>query len=257
MLWYHAPASTWGSRKRPLPKPIIAVSTSAPTGSDAEDCANVIERAGGVPQFVLPGHKPSPSETLARVDGLLVSGGEDVHPKWYGQEIDPKANVYPLPERDEVELPLLKAAIAANLPVLCICRGFQALNVAMGGTLIQHLDGHRAVNTETGEQGFAFHRIYIAPGSKLAAIVGAGGFVRVNSWHHQGVREPQKSPRLLASAYSLDDGLIEGLESPGHEWVIGVQFHPETPGGVPPHFERLFQGLVERAARRQAALARV
>ncbi|MCH7653041.1 MAG: gamma-glutamyl-gamma-aminobutyrate hydrolase family protein, partial [Chloroflexi bacterium] len=88
----------------------------------------------------------------------------------------------------------------------------------------------------------------ISPGSKLAAVVGSGGFVRVNSRHHQGIKEPQKSSELLASAYSLEDGYIEALESPGHRWVIGVQFHPERRMEVPPHFDRLFQSLVERAA---------
>ena len=100
-----------------------------------------------------------------------------------------------------------------------------------------------------------YHHIYISPGSKLAAVVGSGGIVRVNSYHHQAVREAHKSPRLLASAYSLEDGLVEALESPVHRWVIAVQFHPERRMELPPHFDRLFQSLVERAEERLGATA--
>jgi len=238
-------------------KPLIAISTSTLKGDDPEYCALAVERAGGTPWLITPGDAPFTEETMARAHGLLVTGGEDIHPSEYGQEIDPNAHVYPLPERDAFELPLLRAAIAADYPILCICRGFQALNVAMGGTLVQHLEGHRKEASGGEGEGFTFHRIYITPGSKLASIVGAGGFVRVNSWHHQGVREANRSPRLLASAYAIDDGLVEGLESPEHDWVIGVQCHPETPGGVPPNFANLFQGFVERAARRMRTGAAV
>jgi gamma-glutamyl-gamma-aminobutyrate hydrolase PuuD len=148
-----------------------------------------------------------------------------------------------------VELPLLGAALALDMPVLGICRGMQALNVAMGGGLVRDLPGHSASETD-GKEAAAFHHIYIAPGSKMAAIVGSGGFVKVNSLHHQGVIEAKKSPRLLASAYSVEDGVIEALESPDHDWVIGVQFHPERRMEVPPQFDRLFWGLVDRSRRR-------
>ena len=132
------------------------------------------------------------------------------------------------------------------MPVLGICRGVQALNVSLGGTLTDDLSGHDSLE-EGGGKKSSYHRVYIAPGSKLAAIVGSGGFVRVNSRHRQGIREAQKAPALLASAYSVEDGVIEALESPDHDWVIGVQFHPERRMEVPPQFDKLFQGLVERA----------
>ena len=120
----------------------------------------------------------------------------------------------------------------------------------MGGGLIEQLDDHPPGTGSDNSAEPLYHHIYISPGSKLAAVVGSGGFVRVNSHHRQGVREAQKSPRLLASAYSLDDGLIEALESPAHRWVIAVQFNPERRMEVPPHFDRLFQSLVERASER-------
>ena len=229
-----------------MQRPVIGVTAS----SERRDktYADAVERNGGASWLILPDHKLPPEETLARIDGLFVPGGEDVGPGWYGKDLDPDAHVKSNPDRDAVELPLLRAALDRDMPVLCVCRGMQALNVVMGGTLVQHMDGHGSV-MEDGRERSSFHRIYISPGSKLAAIVGSGGFVRVNSWHHQGVREAQKSPQLLASAYGLEDGVIEGLESPRHDWVIGVQFHPEIRSEVPPHFERLFQGLVQRSGR--------
>ena len=92
-----------------------------------------------------------------------------------------------------------------------------------------------------------YHRIFIPPGSKLAAIIGSGGFVRVNSRHKHGIKESQRSQLLLTSGYSLEDGIIEALESPDHKWVIAVQFNPEIRGEIPPHFDRLFQSIADRS----------
>jgi putative glutamine amidotransferase len=132
------------------------------------------------------------------------------------------------------------------MPVLAICRGMQLLNVAFGGQLIQDLPGHRAQQQDKA-QAPQKHLIYLAPGAKAAAIIGSAGFFRVNSWHHQGLREAQRSPRLMSTAYSVDDGLIEGLESPEHSWVIGLQCHPERQDEVPRTFANLFAAFLERA----------
>jgi putative glutamine amidotransferase len=183
---------------------------------------------------------------------MLICGGGDVHPRRYGREPEADVELVFNEDRDGMELSLLAEALEADVPTLCIGRGMQVLNVALGGALIQDIPGHSA-NLEGDECVSAYHRIYISPGSKLAAIVGSGGFVRVNSRHHQGLREAQKSALLLASAYSLDDGVIEALESPDHRWVVGVQFHPERRGEMPPHFDRLFQSLVDRALERTIA----
>ena len=94
-----------------------------------------------------------------------------------------------------------------------------------------------------------YHQVYVSPGSKLAAVVGSGGFFRMNSRHHQGLRDAQRAPALLASAYAVEDGVIEALESPSHAWVIGVQCHPERESEVPRGFLRLFQGFLEWAER--------
>ena len=211
-----------------------------------ERYADAIRSSGGTPLAILSDHGLSADETLGKVGGLLMCGGGDIHPRWYDGATDASQSKEVGGLRDAVEGPLLRAALENDTPVLAICRGMQALNVAMGGTLLKDIAGHDSVY-EDGEWASSYHRVFIAPGSKLASIVGAGGFVRVNSRHHQGVKEAQKAPGLLASAYSLEDGVIEAVESADHDWVIGVQFHPERRREVPPQFQRLFQGLVERA----------
>lgn len=208
---------------------------------------DAIEKAGGSSLILSPDTFGSVDGALDRLAGLLVSGGPDIDPLLYGEAPDHKANLDEInPQHDAMELSLLKAALERDMPVLAICRGMQTLNVVMNGKLVQDLPGHKVEN-RNGEWESAYHRIYISPGSKLAAIVGSGGFVKVNSRHHQGIRQAQMSPFLLASAYSLDDGLIEALEGPRHSWVIGVQWHPERVDEVPRQFQNLFLGLVERA----------
>ena len=232
-------------------KPLVAITRTSNEG--IERYVDAIERAGGEPHPILFESRAPVrvEEILPRLGALVLSSGEEVHPRWYGESVDSDADVCTNLARDEIEMPLLEAALDRNIPVLGICRGMHVINVAMGGKLMRRVPGHDVV-LEDGERVSSFHRVYISPGSKLAAVVGSGGFVRLNSRHRQGVREPQKSPRLLAAAYSLDDGVIEGLESPSHRWVIGVQFHPERRMEVPPHFDRLFQSLVERAAEYRA-----
>ena len=184
--------------------------------------------------------------TISSVDGLLFTGGPDVDPQCYGESRDPKAGLDSPSRRDRWELALLKAALERDMPVLAICRGMQLLNVAFGGRLIQDLPGHRT-ESPNGRWESVRHQLYISPGSKLAAILGAGGFVTVSSLHHQGVSEPQKAASLMASAYSVEDGIIEALESPGNDWVVGVQWHNEIDEEVPKNFGNLFQSLIERA----------
>jgi gamma-glutamyl-gamma-aminobutyrate hydrolase PuuD len=185
-------------------------------------------------------------ETIASVDGLLFTGGSDVDPHLYGQARDPNAGLRLSPHRDRWELGLLKASLERDMPVLGICRGMQLLNVAFGGSLIQDVPGHR-LQKQNDNRESGYHHVYISPGSKLAAILGSGGFVRVNSLHHQGLREPQKAATLMASVYSLEDGLIEAVESPQHDCVIGVQWHSQLEEEMPKSFGNLFQVLIERA----------
>ncbi len=206
----------------------------------------VMEGAGSETRLLVPGaNSDVPAADLLRgVGGLLLSGGPDVHPQRYGQEPDPNASLELSPELDELEFKVLNYALSVDMPVLAICRGMQLLNVAFGGRLIQDLQGHES--EESGD-GFTTHQIYVAPGAKSAAIIGSAGFFRVNSGHHQGLNEAHRAPRLMSTAYSVEDGLVEGIESPEHSWVIGLQCHPERSDEVPRLFVNLFGGLHDRA----------
>lgn len=209
-------------------------------------CVQIMETLGAVVSVVTPTEDGNASEVLDGSGGLMLTGGPDVDPALYGAEPDPNANLELCRPLDDLELRLLDYALDQDMPVLAICRGMQLLNVAFGGQLIQDLPGHKA-EREDGCWQPEKHLIYMAPGAKAAAVVGSAGFFRVNSLHHQGLREAQRSPRLMTSAYSVEDGLIEGLESPNHGWVIGLQCHPERQDEVPRSFANLFAGFYERA----------
>ena len=174
---------------------------------------------------------------LPEIDGLLLACAEDSH---MAQNLEPIG-------RDSVlEPPILQAALECNMPILCICKGMHTLNLALGGELIHDVSGHNGGLTN-GKLVPAYHHIWISLGSKLAVAIGSGGTVRVNSLHQHGLREAHKSPRVIASAYSPSDFLIEGLESLHHTWVLGIQCHPERTDEVPRQFHRLFQTLTVRA----------
>lgn len=207
-------------------KPTIGILASA--GERARECAASIERLGGKPIRIDVAEDVMPDISLRLIDALVcgdAAGGSDS------------------------AIALLRCALDDNLPVYAVGDGMHILNTAFGGKPAQTIQEHDEIADDDGAAS-AYHHIYIAPGSRLAAVVGSGGFVRVNSRHHTGIRETQKSPLLLASAYSLEDGIIEALESSRHRWVIGVQFRPERRMEVPPHFDRLFQSLLERAMER-------
>ena len=208
--------------------------------------ASMVEKFGGVVKLITPPNVDSVSEAMGNIDGLMLAGGADVHPKHYGEDSD--ADCWYNEDLDDLEIPILESALETNLPILAICRGMQVLNVSMGGSLIQHIDGHDTEQVEGDNRRSSYHRIFLSPGSKLSATVGSGGFVRVNHRHHQGIAEAQKSDDLMASAWSMEDGLIEALESPDHRWVLGVQFHPERRGEIPPHFDKLFETLIFKAS---------
>ena len=198
-----------------------------------------IEAAGAVP-VVLPPCVSDLETLLARLDGICLSGGPDLDPNAYGarerhEELGPTE-----PTLDAFELALARAALERGMPVLGICRGSQALNVACGGTLHQHLPGHR--QTEPGTQ--PTHEVEILDGSRLAGLLGAGTMA-VNSFHHQAVDRLGDGLRVSARA---SDGTIEGVEGPG--FTIGVQWHAETLADG-----RLFEALVQAAAPRLAVAA--
>ena len=217
---------------------LIAVTASSGAGA-VPYVASLTARQGEA-RVLTPKRFEDLSEAMDGVSGLLLTGGYDVHPSRYGQEIDPSAGVDPYLERDDMEIAVLKHALDLGMPVLGICRGMQLINVAFGGSLLQDIAGHR----EPAGGGSLRHSVYVSPGSKLGAIIGAGAIYKTNSRHHQGLKEAQRAPGLLASAYHPDDGIVEGLESPAHRLLIAVQCHPERESEVPRSFLKLFDWLV-------------
>ncbi|HEY6958012.1 MAG TPA: gamma-glutamyl-gamma-aminobutyrate hydrolase family protein [Candidatus Limnocylindria bacterium] len=175
------------------------------------------------------------------VAGIVLSGGGDVSPERYGETDTAQVCEDIVPERDELELAAARRALAADIPVLAICRGFQVLNVALGGSLVQHLDGHRPRGDEVVE-----HVVSAEPGSKLA-LACTDRPMRVNSRHHQAVTVERLAPPLRATV--LHDGIVEAFESPAHRWVVGVQWHPERSLEVDEPARRIFGAFVAEASR--------
>ncbi len=225
---------------------VVAITSSGL--KNARRYIEVMESAGADVRVLIPDdHSEGTTEELMRnVGGLLICGGPDVDPTLYGEEPDPNAGLVLNRALDDLELRILQHALDLDMPVLAICRGMQLMNVAFGGKLIQDLPNHRSEKIED-KWVPASHNIYIAPGAKTAPVIGMAGFFKVNSLHHQGLKEAQRAPRLMTTAYEVEDGLIEGLESPEHSWVIGLQCHPERQDEVPKMFNNLFLGLHERA----------
>jgi len=188
-------------------------------------------------------------ESLDSLDGLLLTGGADINPALYRQERVQESDAAD-DARDELEIRLLREALAADLPVLGICRGLQLFNVACGGTLVQHLsstDVHRQKpqNAEPGKHPGA-HRVWVAPGTRLAEIIGGGGH-DVNSRHHQAVECLGQG--LIVTAIS-EDGVIEAIERPGAAFAVAVQWHPEDRIFVNEADRKLFEAFAAAIAPR-------
>jgi len=197
-----------------------------------------VERAGGRALLVPPG-EDGVEETLDALDGLLLSGGNDVDPASYGAE--PHAETGGVrPERDRAELALLEGALARDLPVLAVCRGSQVLNVARGGDLVQHLPDVVGDEKHKHTPGaWADHDVEIEDGTRLGKLLG-GDRAPVKSHHHQGFGKLGEG--LRASAHA-NDGTIEALEDPDARFAVGVLWHPEAGED-----RKLFEGLVREAA---------
>jgi putative glutamine amidotransferase len=183
--------------------------------------------AGGVPLLLSPLMGPSlAARALEGVDGLVLTGGEDVDPAWYGMDPSPLLSP-PSRERDLFELALFAAARQRELPVLGICRGIQLINVAMGGSLYQDIPSERPGAVEhrpEGARDSRTHRVRLQPGSRAALALGVAT-LSVNSSHHQAIRD--LAPGLVATGWT-DDQLIEAAETPaGTPWLLAVQWHPE------------------------------
>ena len=202
-----------------------------------ENYLNALRNAG-CDAIAVDADHPAPDE----FDALCLSGGEDMEPSRYAAAIDPKTEAAD-PRRDALELALVASARERDLPVLGICRGFQVINVAYGGSLVQHVDGHREKN------GPILSHIAVAtPGSKLAEACGTEPF-SVNARHHQAVDERSLGPGLVPTARI--DGLIEAFEDPTRSWVVAVQWHPER--AADPDMSaagtRIFRAFADAASR--------
>jgi putative glutamine amidotransferase len=241
--------------------PLIGVTTSevrrkeaiqpTPQGEPAQtelalglEYVHAIEAAGGLP-VVLPALDPATvAQLLGSLAGICLTGGPDLEPATYGGGGHPQLGPTE-PKVDSFELAAARHAWAVGMPVLAICRGAQALNVARGGTLVQHLPDLPGVSLQHRQSvtaARATHAVQIAPGSLLGELVG-GRTLRVNSFHHQAVANLGEG--LHASARS-PDGVVEAIEAPGRPFVLGVQWHAECLAARPRH-AALFEGLVDAA----------
>jgi putative glutamine amidotransferase len=205
--------------------------------------ADRVAQAGAIPVLLPP--MAGVEDALSRLDGLVLSGGGDIDPARYGAKPGPHTTSVRA-ERDAAELALLQAALSRGLPVLGICRGMQLINVALGGSLHQHLPDVVGTEEHAPKAGaFADHDVTIAPGSRLAAIIGAAGPERpvpVPTHHHQGI--DRLAAGLTAMAWT-PDGIVEAVAlDPGRSpFVLAVQWHPEAGEDL-----SLFRALVTAAA---------
>jgi len=178
---------------------------------------DAVYRAGGMPVLLpVPDDLSTVAELAGRLDGLLLSGGEDIHPRYYGQDITCPMELSP-DSRTDFEDELTGHALERNIPILAICLGIQALNVHLGGTLIQDLQGHKNKVVKLR------HEVRVKNDSLLRNIAGTDSLT-VNSTHHQAVDKPGGG---LVVSGTAPDGVVEAVEYPSHPFVLGLQWHPE------------------------------
>lgn len=214
-----------------------------------------IEAAGGVP-LIIPPQAGNIAEIMSVVDGLLITGGADIDPARYGdQEIHP--TTYGIHQgRDELEMNLVREAVAHDVPMLCICRGIQVLNVALGGTLIQDIPTQYSSDLEHRQQENRIpkeepgHIVAATPGSLLERTY-ESETIEVNSFHHQAIKD--LAPDLTVNGVAPDE-TIESVARPDNSWVLGVQWHPEMMFRAHPEHLKPFTALVDQAVKRSSAL---
>ena len=227
-------------------KPVIGITSYAqeatwgvwtlPAALVPLDYVDAVERAGAR-ALVIPPSGDGVDETLDVLDGVVFSGGADVDPAIYGADAHPETDD-PQERRDNGELALLTAALERDMPVLAICRGFQLLNVARGGDLVQHLPEELGTADHKEVPGrFSHHPVEVKDGTRLDGILGAPSAVA--SHHHQGIGRVGEG--LVETAWAAD-GTLEAVEDPKMRFVLGVQWHPEAAED-----QRLFEALVEAA----------
>lgn len=218
------------------------------------DYALSVRRAGGIPLYLPPGEDLFPA-VLDRLDGIVFSGGADIDPARYGGDTAHPELTELDPERDAAELIGIRAALErADMPILCICRGFQLLNVALGGSLVEHVPDLGKGDMHRDPDGlWALHEAEIdAPDSKLAGILGTGR-TRGTFGHHQALKSVAAPLRVTARAA---DGVVEAVEHNAHPWCLGVQWHPEVTAHEDAAQQSLFDALVREASGRETFTGR-
>ena len=228
-------------------KPTIGITFSSKIISGtSENYIHAIEEFGGIPRILYPGVSDS---EFADIDGLLLTGGGDIHPDNFDQEWHPSL-IYVNEARDELEIPLCREKIEADLPVFGICRGIQVMSVAMHGDLYQDVPSQfidPLTHPAKGHGEDSEHEIEIEFGSRLSKIVGKSTD-EVNSAHHQAVGEIGEG--FVVTARS-EDGVIEAMENPSKQFVLGVQYHPERmirTAEFREHRRKLFEAFINAAS---------
>lgn len=206
---------------------------------------HAVESAGGLPILIpiLKDHTAL-DRLLSRLDGLLLSGGGDIHPARYGEERHPLSEE-PDETLDEFELKLIDWALQEDVPTLGVCRGMQLMNVALGGSLHQDIVDQYATDTRHSNRDksrdYLAHTVKVLPGTRMEAILRARE-VRVNSLHHQAVKQPGKGVTISGVA---EDGIAEMMEVADYRFMLAVQFHPEEIYTREPGSARLFSAFVQ------------
>jgi putative glutamine amidotransferase len=208
-----------------------------------------VAQAGGIP-MILPPIPGSAEEMAGRIDGLLLCGGSDLDPGYFGEEPIPELDVT-VPERDAFEMTLVEQALERGIPVFGICRGLQVLNVALGGTLYQDLPSQFGGGSIAHRQQMPkwqwTHEVEVNDDSSITEIMNVDR-LRVNSYHHQAVKDLADGLAVVARA---SDGVVEAVESRNlsDRWLVGVQWHAEAMRDASPENRNLFEAHVEAAKR--------
>lgn len=247
-----------------MPRPVVAVTATSEMIRNALRArlntayVEALEAVGIIPLVTSPLRDATiADELLARVDALVLTGGEDVDPRHYAASPHPATDV-PHTRRDAWELALIAGARARSMPVLAICRGMQILNVALGGTLVQDLPTERPGPIRHGQAAARRERVHgasVDPGSRLADALGATT-IAINSSHHQAIDRVAPGLRVVARSA---EGIVEGIEAMDSDWwVLGAQWHPEELVSTTEPWDRnlfeAFSAEVRRAASSRRAL---
>lgn len=228
-------------------KPIIGITCyhdhTAGVHRQNDTYINAVKKAGGIP-ILLPCLQAQSDilQHLAIINGLIISGGPDADPIYFGEEPHPAlGNIHPA--MDAYEIPLIQEALKQDMPLLGICRGEQMLNIAVGGNLIQDIPAsikNPLKHRQDAPRHYKTHSVNVVVGTILAQILG-DGTLRVNSFHHQSVKDV---PSGFAISANAPDGIIEAIESTQHSFALGLQWHPEGMWNVDDNYDALFNALV-------------